>query len=138
MLFYMVNIFLPQKFTSLWNNTRYAKGRYFLETDEELAKNFGHHLLKNCCATNVFVKIYIFFAKFGGRSKWKILNVKILSWVHHIWFLSTLRSLKIIEKTCRRNDNRHKQKAARKKLAGIFGNFFDFTWSSMCMLYFMK
>ena len=85
-------------------------------------KNFGQHLLNICCATKVFVKIYIFFLpNFGGRSKWKILNVKILSWVHHIWFLSSLISLKSIEKTCRRKDNRHKQKAARKKFSWNFG-----------------
>ena len=90
-------------------------------------KNFGQHLLKNCCATNVFVKINIFFLpNFGGRSKWKILNVKKLSWVQHIWFLSTLTSLESIKKTGGRSDKRHKQKAARKKLAGIFGKFFWF------------
>ena len=90
-------------------------------------KNFGQLLLQNCCATTVFVKLYIFFLQnFGGGSKWALLNVKILSWVHYIWFLSTLRSLESIKKTCRLKDKWHKQKAAKKKLAGIFGKFFWF------------
>jgi len=95
--------------------------------DEEFAEKFWttfvEKLLRN---KGIYENLHFFLPNFGGRSKWKILNVKKLSWVQYILFLSTLRSLLSTEKTCRRSAKRHKQKPARKKLAGIFGKIFLF------------
>ena len=43
------------------------------------------------------------------------------SYLISVYFKSIRKHRK---KACRRKDNKHKQKAARKKLAGIFGKFF--------------
>jgi len=99
-------------------------------------KNFGQHLLKNCCATNVFVKISIFFLpNFGGRSKSKILNMKKLSWVHHILFLSTLRSLVSIEKNLWTFGSEAQTETRQKKISWNFWQNFFILHDLQCACY---
>ncbi len=99
-------------------------------------KNFGQHLLKNCCATKVFMKIYIFFLpNFGGRSKWKILNVKKLSWVQHMWFLSTLTSLESIKKNWWTFGQQAQTESRQKKISWNFWQFFLILHGLQCACY---
>ena len=103
---------------------------------KNLQKNFGQLLLKNCCATNVFVKIYIFFLpNFGGRSKSTILNVKKLSWVQHIWFLSPLRSLVSIGKLLWTFSQEVQAETRQKKISWDFWQTFFILHDLQCACY---
>ena len=107
--------------------------------DEELAKKFWTPFVEILLRNKRNCKILHFFLpNLGGRSKWKSLNVKILSWVHHNLFLSTLRSLVSIEKNLSTFGSEAQTETRQKKISWNFWQNFFILHDLQCALYFMK
>ena len=95
-------------------------------------KNFGQHLLRN---KSICKNLHFFLPNFGGRSKSKILNVKKLSWVQNIWFLSPLRSLVSTGKMLWTFSQEVQAETRQKKISWDFWQNFFILHGIQCVCY---